>query len=152
MQTLMPFDDFTWSVRCLDDDILSIQREDTLQIMHHLLIDGGGAIADNPAVRMWEGYERALLAYQQATCHEWSSVRGFEDRIWESTRFMFLDVVVDPMATPLIPPPWMGDVDFHISHQSRLLRINQEYYRKHFPGIRDDHEIVWPSNLYKEKA
>lgn len=152
MNTFMPFDDFTWSVRCLDDATLDIQREDTLQIMHHLLIDGGGAISGNPAVKMWEGYERALLAYQQAACHEWSSVRGFEDRIWDSTRLMFLDIVVDPMATPLIPPPWMGNVDFHISHQSNLLRINEAHYRKFFPGITKDHPYMWPIHTNKEKA
>lgn len=152
MLTFMPFDDFKWSVHCLDDNVLEVQREDTLEIMHHLLIDGGGAISGNPAVEMWEGYERALLAYQQAACHEWSSVRGYEDRIWDSTRLMFLDIVIDPMATPLIPPPWMGDVNLHISHQSSLLRINKEHYRKFFPGIRDDHDILWPSTSIKEKA
>ena len=150
MYTFLPWPEFDWSARCLDNDTLSEQREDTLQIMHHLLIDGGGAVSGNPTVKMWEGYERALLAYQQAMCNEWSSVRGFEDRIWDSTRLMFLDVVVDPMATPLITPPWIGDVDFHIPHQSNLLRKDPEHYRKFFPGIRDDHPYIWPSHKNKE--
>jgi hypothetical protein len=112
--------------------------------MHALLIGGGGGWENHPAKRMWEGYERALLAYQQAICHEWSSVRGFKDTCWDKTRLMFLDVVVDPMATPLIIPPWMGNVDFHISHQSNLLRKNERHYRKYFPGIRTDLPYIWP--------
>lgn len=145
----MPFDDFTWSARCLDNKRLGKQRVETLQIMHHLLIGGGGSWQNHPAVKMWEGYERALLAYQQAICHEWATVRGFQDSCWEKTSAIFLDVVINPMDTPLIPPPWMGWVDFHISHQSNLLRKDENHYRKYFPGIRSDHDYIWP--VPKEK-
>lgn len=151
MQTFLPWPEFEWSARTLDNKRLGKQRVETLQIMHHLLLGGGGSWQNHPAVKMWEGYERALLAYQQAICNEWSSVRGFADTCWDKTRLMFLDVVVDPMATPLIAPPWIGDVDFHISHQSNLLRKDPEHYRKFFPGIRDDHPYIWPSHKNKEK-
>lgn len=127
----------------MDDEILSEQRLNILNTMQALL-HGGSGWDDHPTVLMWEGHERALLAYQQAVCYEWSSVRGHEDNIWDSTRLMFLDIVVDPMATPLIPPSWMGDVDLHISHQSNLLRLNETYYRRHFPGIKKDHPYIWP--------
>ena len=143
MQLFLPWPDFAWSAECLDDETLREQRIVVQQIMHHLLIDGGGEVSEEPSLTVWEGYERALLAYQQALCHEWSSVRGHEDEIWDFTRSMFLDIVVDPMATPLIPPPWIGNVDFHISHQSALLRRNEAYYRPQFPGIRNDHAYVW---------
>jgi hypothetical protein len=93
---------------------------------------------------MWEGNERALLAYHQAVCCEWSWVRGHYDDCWDRTRLLFLDIVLDPMATPLVPPRWMGDVDFHISHQSNLVRINEEYYRKKFPGIKPGKPYIWP--------
>jgi hypothetical protein len=139
----MPWDDFTWSARVLDDKRLGKQRVETLQIMQALAY-GGSGWDNHPAVLMWEGYERALLAYQQAVCHEWSSVRGFQDTCWEKTRLIFLDVIVEPMATPLIPPPWMGNIELHISHQSNLLRKNEEYYRRHFPGITTDVPYVWP--------
>lgn len=147
----MPFDDFTWSARCLSNETLEQQRADNLLIMSYLL-DGKDRGEDLPVVNMWEGYERALLAYQQAVCREWSSVRGYPDQIWDQTRLMFLDVIIDPMATPLVPPAWMGDVDLHISHQSYLLRTNEEHYRKHFPGIKTDHPLIWPVRTIKEKA
>jgi hypothetical protein len=143
LNTFMPWDDFTWSARCLHDDQLEQQRNETLQIMHALLYGGSGSDED-PGVLMWQGHERALLAYQQAVCHEWSSVRGYPDDCWDKTRLIFLDVCVDPMATPLIPPVWMGNLDLHISHQSALLRINETHYRRHFPGIKTDHWFVWP--------
>lgn len=112
--------------------------------MYHLLYGSGGQIAKHPVLKMWEGRERALLAYQQAMCYEWSSVRGNADNCWDKTRLMFLDVIFDPMTTPLIPPIWMGNVDLHISHQSVLLRIDESHYRKFFPGIRTDHDYIWP--------
>lgn len=148
MLTFMPFDDFAWSARSLADEELDIQRDHNLQIMSHLLV---GDEMDHPAVKMWEGYERALLAYQQAVCNEWSSVRGHQDDFWDKTRLMFLDVIVDPMATPLIPPHWIGVTEIHISHQSTLLRNNKEYYRKKFPGIRDDHPYIWPAPNTRRK-
>lgn len=150
VNTFMPWPEFDWSMKALANEELEQQRIDTMRIMDSLLC-GGGEYYDHPATLMWEGYERALLAYQQATCYEWSSVRGFSDEYWDKTRLMFLDIVVDPMATPLVLPPWIGHTDLHISHQSNLLRVNEAHYRKFFPGIKDDHDYIWPSAPIKEK-
>ena len=149
MQTFLPWPEFHWSAHTLDNKRLGKQRVETLQIMTALL--HGTGFVHHPAVKMWKGYERALLAYQQAICREWSSVRGFDDSCWDKTRLMFLDAVKDPMATPLILPAFIGNVDFHISHQSNLLRKDEQHYRKFFPGIRDDHDYIWPSHTIKEK-
>lgn len=143
MQTFLPWPEFDWSARCLDDKRLGKQRVENLQIMQALL-HGGSGWDNHPAVLMWEGYERALLAYQQAICCEWSSARGFQDTCWDKTRLMFLDIVLDPMATPLILPAWIGNTEFHISHQSNLLRKNEEHYRRYFPGIPSDKPYIWP--------
>lgn len=142
MQTYLPFTDFTWSARCLDTETLDQQRVDTYQIMRALL--GGQGDVNHPAALMWQGHERALLAYQQAFCHEWTTVRGNEDATWDKTRAVFLEHIPNPMAKPLIPPSWLGNVDFHISHQSNLLRKDETHYRPWFPGIRNDHIYVWP--------
>lgn len=150
VNTFLPWPEFDWSARCLDNKRLGKQRVEVLQIMDALL-HGGGGYYHHPATLMWAGYERALLAYQQAICYEWSSVRGFTDTCWDKTRLMFLDVIVDPMATPLILPAFIGDVDFHISHQSNLLRKDEAHYRKFFPGIRTDHEYIWPVRKNKDK-
>lgn len=142
----MPFDDFTWSARSLDRHTLGKQRADTLQVMYNL-IHGD---LERPVVQMWEGHERALLAYQQAVCYEWTAVHGFSDSYWDKTRIMFLDVVVDPMSVPLIPPSWMGNVNFHAANQSKLLRINPKHYSKQFPGMPNDIPFVWPNGTIGE--
>ena len=108
------------------------------------LLTGEGGWTNHPVVNMWEGYERALLAYQQAVCNEWTTNRGYVDNCWDKTRLLFLDIVKFPTRQPLIMPPWFGDVDFHIAHQSTLLRKDPEHYRPMFPGIRDDHPMVYP--------
>lgn len=146
MQTFMPFPSFEWSARCLDQKRLGKQRVENLQIMNVLLLNESGGWSNHPAVNMWRGYERALLAYQQAICSEWSFVRGFQDACWDKTRIVFLDTIgIEKLARiPLILPAWIGDVNFHISHQSNLLRKDEEHYRPWFPGIRNDHEYVWP--------
>lgn len=142
MQTFLPFTDFYWSARCLDMKRLGKQRVETYQIMRALLTGQGWV--NHPATLMWHGYERALLAYQQAMCNEWTTVRGYKDATWDKTRLLFLEHIPKPMAKPLILPPWVGNVDFHISHQSNLLRKDEEHYRPWFPGIRNDHIYVWP--------
>lgn len=150
----MPFDDFTWSARTLSDDDIAQQMLDTQTIMYHLVYATYGWDNDHPAVSMWEGHERALLAYQQAMCSEWSLGRGHKDTAgcWDTTRAMFLDVILDPMAAPLIPPAWMGNVDFHLSHQAYLLRKDNEFYRKKFPGNRTERELIWPVHPIKENT
>lgn len=142
IQTFLPFTDFHWSARCLDNETLDQQRVDTYQIMRALL-RGQGDVND-PAALMWHGHERALLAYQQAICNEWSTVRGNKDATWDKTRVLFLEHIPNPMTKPLVLPRWVGNVDFHISHQSNLLRKDEDHYRPWFPGIRNDHIYIWP--------
>lgn len=146
MQTYMPYDDFTFSARCLDQRRLGKQRVETMQIMQALYLGTGGpARVNHPATQMWRGYERALLAYQQAVCFEWTSERGFGDTCWDKTRLIFLDHNPNPMSIPLILPPWMGNVDFHIMYQSKLMRKNKPHYQKWFPDMPDDIPFIWPN-------
>jgi hypothetical protein len=42
-------------------------------------------------------------------------------------------------------PPWLGDPDFHLSHQSALVRKDPDFYGPLFPGVPDDLEYVWPA-------
>ena len=41
-------------------------------------------------------------------------------------------------------PPWIGDAEFHRSHQSNLVRKDVEFYGPLFPGVPDDLPYVWP--------
>lgn len=142
MQTYLPFVDFSWSARCLDDVTLSNQIQDTYLIMRALLT-GQGEV-NHPVALMWHRHERALLAYQQVMCREISVVRGVEASMWDDTRLLFLDHIPNPTDLPLFPPAWLGNVDFHISHQSALLRKDEQHYRSWFPGIKTDHITIYP--------
>ena len=44
----------------------------------------------------------------------------------------------------IIFPDWFGDEQFHLSHQSNLLRKDYEHYSQFFMGIPDDIPYVWP--------
>lgn len=91
---------------------------------------------------MWKGYEIALMEYIFAMCHEWTANRGFEDTRWETA----IEIGPSPtnvgVKTPM--PPWMGNKDFHLSHQSNLLRKKPEHYSQFFMGIPNDLPYVWP--------
>lgn len=126
----------------MDNRRLGKQRVETFQIMRALLTGQGWV--NHPATLMWKGHELTLLAYQQAVCNEWINGRGFADSCWNKTRLLYLEER-GPDIRPMIPPVWLGNPDFHISHQSNLLRKDEEHYRPWFPGIRNDHEYVWPS-------
>jgi len=41
-------------------------------------------------------------------------------------------------------PPWLGDDEFHRSHQSSLVRKDPDHYRSLFPDVPDDLPYVWP--------
>lgn len=146
----VPFPDFVWSARCLDDIRLDTMRHDVYEIMRALLTNEG--LVDSPYASMWRGHERALLAYQQAICNEWINERGNEDTYWDKTRLLFLEHIPYPLSKPLILPYWLGNTDFHISHQSNLLRMDESHYCSWFPGIKNNHEYVWPKDLNKEKT
>ena len=81
---------------------------------------------------MWRGYEDALKSYLNACIDEWVR-RGYNnnmDRMEHSP---------DPTM-----PPWLGDPEFHLAHQSNLVRKDPAYYGRVFPGVPDDLPYIWP--------
>lgn len=99
---------------------------------------------NHPAVLMWNGYEKALCEYAIAICDEWIA-RGYNDTMRE--RFVQWSAQLDENYEQLRMPPWIGDQDFHRSHQSNLVRKFPEYYREQFPDVPDDLEYLWPVSL-----
>lgn len=138
MQTFLPYSDFGASARVLDRQRLGKQRVETLQIMTALFEDRGWI--HHPATLMWKGYEHRLMMYQHAICVEWVG-RGYKDTCLGKTWAVYSKhstFVTGPT------PPWLGDLDFHISHQSNLLRKDEEHYRKFFPDVPTDIPYHWP--------
>lgn len=143
MQTFMPEPDFPRSVRSLDRIRLGNQRRETLQLMTGLIFGGGWT--NHPASVMWRGYECALLRYQYFTVQAWKWL-GYQDTCMEKTLRIH-----DHRCPGMIPMPWwLGDKDFHRSHQSNLIRKKPEFYQLKWPLVPDDLPYLWPTETRGE--
>src|SRR4051812_1091639 len=98
---------------------------------------------------MWAGYEEALVRYGLDVCAVWSS-GGRADTCAATLVTDFAGSAIAAVRTQTQLrrsrelPPWLGDPDFHRSHQSALLRKDPSYYRPIFPGVPEDLPYVWP--------
>ena len=136
MQTFLPYPSFAESARSLDVKRLGKQRVETWQIFLALTKPVYGW-KNHPATRMWRGFETALLDYGIAICDEWIA-RGYNDTMRE--RFIGERAKRDADA---VLPPWFGDDQIHLSHQSNLVRKDKAYSML-FPNVSSDLPYVWP--------
>jgi hypothetical protein len=135
MQTFLPYPDFAASAQCLDDVRLGKQRVEAYQVIRTL--DGvTSGWRHHPVVRMWRGYEGALVEYGLAMCREWTG-RGRADTVHDK-----LLVHARPEPRPL--PPWLGDPAVHASHRSNLLRKDPAWYGRFGWSEPPDLPYVWP--------
>ena len=151
MQTFLPYPDFARSAAVLDRARLGKQRVEALQVLRGLTVPGYGW-RNHPAVRMWTGYEEALVRYGLDVCAEWVA-QGRPDTCAAT---MITDfgghrpgaAVRDQeqLAEAGELPPWLGDHAFHHSHQSALVRKAPEIYAERFPGVPGDLPYVWPAS------
>ncbi len=156
MQTFLPYPDFDRSARALDRKRLGKQRVETMQVLRGLTWPGYGW-ANHPAVHMWRGFEEALGRYGFTCCQAWTDL-GFGDTcattIAEDLRAAGVDVVRTQaeLAHAGALPPWLGDEQFHRSHQSALVRKDMEHYQPLFPDVPADLPYVWPVGPYRRQS
>lgn len=142
MQTFLPYPDFKKSAACLDYKRLGKQRVEAYQILGILLnISPKAGWRNHPAVLMWKGYEVALCQYTMIMINEWKK-RGYKDTLESKIWSLFCSC----KSTQLIVPSWLGNRNFHLSHQSNLVRKQPEYYRKYF-HVRSDLPYEWPVRI-----
>ncbi|MFI7382521.1 MSMEG_6728 family protein [Streptomyces sp. NPDC049813] len=151
MQTFLPYPDFTRSATVLDRARLGKQRVEALQVLRGLTVPGYGW-RNHPAVRMWIGYEEALVRYGLDVCAIWVA----EGRADTCATTLVTDFNRHRPGAPVRPqeqlaeagelPPWLGDPAFHRSHQSALLRKAPELYAEAFPDVPDDLPYYWPAS------
>lgn len=149
MQTFLPHAGFADSAAVLDPKRLGKQRVEALQVLRGLTVPGYGW-RRHPAVRMWAGYEEALVRYGLDVCGVWTA-GGRSDTCAATLRRDYLALAPgggvreqDELAAAGELPPWLGDPAFHRSHRSALVRKAPEVYRDLFPGVPDDLPYVWP--------
>ncbi|GAA1615064.1 MSMEG_6728 family protein [Nonomuraea maheshkhaliensis] len=150
MQTFLPFPDFAASAAVLDPLRLGKQRVETLQILRALTVPGYGW-RHHPVVKMWAGYEEALVRYGLEMCRHWCSLGRADTCANTMTTELAL-----LRGTPVVRaqaelaaagelPPWLGDEKLHLSHRSALLRKDPGFYRPVFgDDDPDDLDYVWP--------
>jgi hypothetical protein len=136
MQTFLPLPDFQDSAKVLDYRRLGKQRVESKQI-YLALTEPNYGWKHHPAVKMWKGYEPALLVYGFAMCVEWRS-RGYKDTL---TKFFKSHLHHNSIAYP----PWFGDVTFHASHRAALLMKNFDYYKQFNWTETPNIAYVWPA-------
>ncbi|UFQ17338.1 MULTISPECIES: MSMEG_6728 family protein [Streptomyces] len=151
MQTFLPYSDFTRSAAVLDRGRLGKQRVEALQVLRGLTVPGYGW-RHHPAVRMWTGYEEALVRYGLDVCAVWVR-EGRADTcaatlVTDFTRHRPGAAVraQRELADAGELPPWLGDPAFHRSHQSALKRKAPEIYAPLFPEVPDDLPYLWPAS------
>lgn len=134
MQTFLPYESFERTAKILDMRRLGKQRVEAYQIMRVLNGESGekGGWRNHPAVLMWRDNLPALYEYGRIVCVEWRR-RGYVDNLLDKFP-----------VEPVTYPSWLGDPDFHKSHQANLVRKLPEHYRKYFPTIDDTLPYVWP--------
>ena len=149
MQTFLPHPGFRDSALTLDRRRLGKQRVEALQVLRGLTVPGYGW-RRHPAVRMWTGYEEALVRYGLDVCRVWRE-QGHQDSCAASLVAGLAECrpgepVRDQreLAEAGELPPWLGDEAFHRSHRSALVRKEPAVYAELFPGVPDDLPYVWP--------
>ena len=152
MQTFLPYPDFTASALALDVKRLGKQRVETIQVLRGLTWPAYGW-RHHPAVKMWRGYEEALVRYGLDMCAVWTAT-GRADTCAATLVTDLRDgcgiasVRSQPeLATADELPPWLGDPELHRSHRSSLLRKDPAVYRPLFGDEEpDDLPYVWPAS------
>jgi len=148
MQTFLPIADFKQSAEVLDNKRLGKQRVECKQILICLGEQVGPHVPElsrwrnHPAVKMWQGYEPALILYSVIVCAEWRA-RGFKDSLLPQ----FLDNYVRRGRLKISFPYWFGFDELHASHRSNLLRKNYEHYSQFGWTEPNNLPYYWPASL-----
>ncbi|RGC71016.1 hypothetical protein C5N14_00750 [Micromonospora sp. MW-13] len=151
MQTFLPYPDFLASARTLDQKRLGKQRVEAIQVLRGLTRPGYGW-RNHPAVKMWTGYEEALVRYGLDVCAVWCEPGRADTCAATLGTDLAAACGVSTVRTQGVLaqagelPPWLGRDDLHRSHRSSLLRKDPAHYRPLFGDVGPDLEYVWPAS------
>ncbi len=142
MQTFLPHGSFHMCAKSLDNKRLNKQRVECKQIYNALTNPDARGWVNHPAVKMWRGYENALLRYMKCI-HLECGERGIAD-----------NVLTDKWIEERIPrhkftlPPWFADeltfMKIRDTHRSALVKKLPEHYASQFPDAPPFTAYFWP--------
>lgn len=142
MQTFLPYPDFRKSAQALDTRRLGKQRVEVIQILNALTNPHARGWVNHPAVLMWKGHELALCEYGEVICEEWIYERLCVDNCL--SQILRLEATLLPEPKTSFYPAWLGNKDFHLSHQSNLVRKDPAFYGPQFPDVQGNLRYLWP--------
>lgn len=144
MQTFLPYRSFQQSAECLDNRRLGLQRVEALQILKiNLENNPSAAWFNHPCCKMWRGYEYDLSLYAMIIIETWIN-RGFKDGCLAKLLALRDRYTNEMFDTFFNRPPFIGNKDFHLSHQSNLIRKDPLIYRPMFGSkVPNDLPYVW---------
>jgi hypothetical protein len=149
VQTFLPYPDFAATARVLDPRRLGKQRVEALQVLRALTVPGHGW-RHHPAVKMWAGYEEALVRYGLEICRIWCTA-GRADTVTESLVAQLSTScgvaharTQEELAATGDLPPWLGWEEFHRSHRAALVRKYPAFYGPVFGDVDTSLPYVWP--------
>ena len=138
MQTFLPYANFLESAKSLDNKRLGKQRVEVLQMLNKINgLTKGKGWTNHPCTKMWQNNPNALVEYGVTICEIWRA-KGFKDTCMEKISKHFKSNETKQM------PSWLGRMDIHISHQSKLIQKDPVFYKSKFPNAPDNLEYVWP--------
>lgn len=111
-----------------------------------------GGWSNHPAAKMFKGHEYYFCLYNIALAKElFNRKKPDGSPKWNPlvckrwlTFWMVNASKYENKKGHNSKPSWLGDNNFHISHQSNLLRKDPQYYSKFFLDVPHDLEYVWP--------
>ena len=130
MQTFLPYSDFQKSAKVLDYRRLGKQRVEALQILKALQVENYGW-RNHPIVKMWKGYESALIDYKNCMIEEWIN-RGYNNNMGMETNI-----------GTRVYPHWLGNEQLHASHRSNLLKKDYDYYSQFNWQEEPGRDYIW---------
>lgn len=138
MQTFLPYADFMQCAKVLDHNRLGKQRAECIQIYTAISYPHYGW-QTHPAVKMWRGYEKALLEYATCICYEWKYNRAKRD-------FVYYEVQAKQakLNGPIVYPPWLGNERLHSSHRAALLHKSLLHYQQYDWKEKPELNYFWP--------
>lgn len=135
MQVFLPYSNYRECATVLDMRRLGKQRVETLQILnvlHNLTAKGW---ANHPAVKMWRGYEQALVNYGLTICEEWIS-RGYKDTCYDKISKYY-------KQGRIMYPRWLGG-KVHSTHRAALLFKDYTHYSRFGWTEVPEYNYYWP--------
>ncbi len=146
IRTWLPSSTFATSATVLHDDEVYRVRQHALFILE-VLAGHNQHMRHNPSVTMWRGSELMLVSYGVTMCREWRT-RGHDDKLEQRIYAFGQEALDQNVFTPEAngnKPWWLGNDGFHLSHQSNLIALRPDFYKKVWPDVPADLPMVMPA-------